>query len=62
MDLFDLNDHVSVVTGGNRSIGLGMARGIAGAGVGVAIRRVRYSANPHMKNALISSKLRMSAP
>jgi NAD(P)-dependent dehydrogenase (short-subunit alcohol dehydrogenase family) len=37
MDLFDLTDHVSIVTGGNRGIGLGMARGLAGAGAGVAI-------------------------
>ncbi len=37
MELFDLNDHVSIVTGGNRGIGLGMARGLAGAGAGVAI-------------------------
>lgn len=37
MKLFDLSGHVSVVTGGNRGIGLGMARGLAGAGAGVAV-------------------------
>jgi NAD(P)-dependent dehydrogenase (short-subunit alcohol dehydrogenase family) len=37
MDLFDLTGHVSVVTGGNRGIGLGMARGLAAAGAQVAI-------------------------
>jgi NAD(P)-dependent dehydrogenase (short-subunit alcohol dehydrogenase family) len=37
MDLFDLTGHVSVVTGGNRGIGLGMARGLAKAGAGIAV-------------------------
>ena len=35
--LFDLTGHVAVVTGGNRGIGLGMARGLARAGADVAI-------------------------
>ena len=35
--LFDLNGHVAVVTGGNRGIGFGMARGLARAGADVAI-------------------------
>lgn len=34
---FDLSGHVSVVTGGNTGLGLGMARGLAKAGANVAI-------------------------
>lgn len=37
MELFDLRGHVSVVTGGNGGIGLGMARGLAKSGAQVAI-------------------------
>ena len=37
MELFDLNDHVAVVTGGNRGIGLGMATGLVRAGAQVCI-------------------------
>lgn len=37
MDMFDLRGHVSVVTGGNRGIGLGLARGLAKAGASVAL-------------------------
>jgi NAD(P)-dependent dehydrogenase (short-subunit alcohol dehydrogenase family) len=35
--MFSLDGHVSVVTGGNRGIGLGMGRGLAKAGARVAI-------------------------
>lgn len=35
--LFDLTGHVAVVTGGNRGLGLAMARGLIGAGAKVAI-------------------------
>jgi len=35
--LFDLSDHVALVTGGNGGIGLGMATGLAKAGARVAI-------------------------
>jgi len=37
MDLFDLSGRVAVVTGGNGGIGLGMAKGLAGAGATVVI-------------------------
>jgi NAD(P)-dependent dehydrogenase (short-subunit alcohol dehydrogenase family) len=36
-DFLDLSGHVTVVTGGNNGIGLGMARGLARAGASVAI-------------------------
>jgi NAD(P)-dependent dehydrogenase (short-subunit alcohol dehydrogenase family) len=35
--MFDLTGHVSVVTGGNGGIGLGMARGLARAGASIAV-------------------------
>jgi NAD(P)-dependent dehydrogenase (short-subunit alcohol dehydrogenase family) len=37
MEMFSLDRHVAVVTGGNRGIGLGMARGLAKAGARVAV-------------------------
>ncbi|MDJ0847922.1 MAG: SDR family oxidoreductase [Myxococcota bacterium] len=37
MNPFDLEGHVSVVTGGNRGIGLGIARGLAHAGASLAL-------------------------
>src|SRR2546428_7391402 len=35
--MFDLNGKVAIVTGGNGGIGLGMARGLAGAGARVVV-------------------------
>ena len=37
MNLFDLSGKVAIVTGGNGGIGLGMARGLAGAGAAVVV-------------------------
>ncbi len=37
MNLFDLSGKVAIVTGGNGGIGLGIARGLAGAGARLAI-------------------------
>ncbi|MBM3601111.1 MAG: glucose 1-dehydrogenase [Alphaproteobacteria bacterium] len=37
MKLFDLSGRVAIVTGGNGGIGLGMARGLAGAGAAVLV-------------------------
>ena len=49
MDLFDLTGRVAVVTGGNRGIGLGMARGLARAGASVAV----WSRDPERNAAAV---------
>lgn len=50
MEPFDLSGHVSVVTGGNRGIGLGMAKGLAKAGAAVAV----WSRNAERNSAAIA--------
>ena len=52
-DLFSLDGHVALVTGGNGGIGLGLARGLAKAGATVAI----WGRNPE-KNAAALAELR----
>ena len=37
MQMFDLSGKVAIVTGGNGGIGLGMARGLAGAGAAITV-------------------------
>ena len=37
MKLFDLSGRVAVITGGNGGIGLGMAKGMAGAGATIVV-------------------------
>jgi len=37
MNLFDLKDHVAIVTGGNGGIGFGIAQGLARAGASIAV-------------------------
>jgi hypothetical protein len=50
MEMFSLAGHVSVVTGGNRGIGLGMARGLAKAGARVAI----WARDPKINDAAVA--------
>jgi NAD(P)-dependent dehydrogenase (short-subunit alcohol dehydrogenase family) len=51
--IFDLADHVALVTGGNGGLGLAMARGLAKAGASIAV----WGRNPE-KNADAVSELR----
>lgn len=53
MSLFDLSGHVTVVTGGNGGIGLGMAEGLAAAGAAVSVW-----GRDEAKNATAVEKLR----
>jgi len=53
MNLFDLTGRVAVVTGGNGGIGLGMARGLAGAGAALLI-----AGRNEKKNAAAVTELR----
>ena len=52
MSMFDLSGKVAIVTGGNSGIGLGFARGLAGAGATVAI-----AARNEEKNAAAVAEL-----
>ena len=53
-DIFDLTGKVSLVTGGNGGIGLGMALGLAGRGSDIVI----WGTNP-AKNAAARAELEM---
>jgi 2-deoxy-D-gluconate 3-dehydrogenase len=53
MKLFDLSGRVAIVTGGNGGIGLGMSRGLAGAGASVMVA----ARNPE-KNAAAVAELK----
>ncbi len=50
MELFDLTGRVAVVTGGNRGIGLGFARGLAKAGASVAV----WSRDPQRNTSAVA--------
>ena len=52
MNLFDLSSRVAIVTGGNGGIGLGMARGLAGAGASMVI-----AGRDEVKNAAAVAEL-----
>jgi len=55
--LFDLRGKVAIVTGGNGGIGLGMARGLAGAGADIAI----VGRNEAKSNAVLAEFSRSGA-
>jgi NAD(P)-dependent dehydrogenase (short-subunit alcohol dehydrogenase family) len=51
-DLFDLTGHVTLVTGGNSGIGLGLAQGLARAGAAVCIWGTNEAKNAQAEAAL----------
>ena len=53
MSMFDLTGKVAIVTGGNSGIGLGFARGLAGAGANVVI-----AARNEDKNSAVVAELK----
>ena len=58
---FDLSGKVALVTGGNRGIGLGMARALAQAGADVAIWGTNEGANETAKKDIESFGVRAGA-
>ena len=67
MSLFDLTGRVAIVTGGNGGIGLGMARGLAGAGATLVLaalaQRYSFATIPQTRLELLPTvTLRPSAP
>ena len=58
MNLFDLNDKVAVVTGGNGGIGLGMAHGLAKAGAAIVVAGRDTKKNAAAVDALIRAGAR----
>jgi 2-deoxy-D-gluconate 3-dehydrogenase len=56
-DMFDLSGKVAIVTGGNGGIGLGMARGLAGAGARVVVA----ARNPAKSGAAVDELARLGA-
>jgi 2-deoxy-D-gluconate 3-dehydrogenase len=58
MKLFDLSGRVAVVTGGNGGIGLGMARGLAGAGAAVVLAARNLAKGTEAVKALEASGAR----
>src|SRR6476659_11355987 len=54
MAIFDLKNRVAIVTGGNGGIGLGMAKGLAGAGAAVVVAARNAAKNEAAVAALAS--------
>ncbi len=50
--MFDLSNHVALVTGGNAGLGLGMARGLAKAGASIVIWGRNADRNAAARSAL----------